>query len=119
MGGSDLLPCLDKRELLNDASESPESLSSWGERYQSEGFLSDAVDFYEKAGNGEALRQLSEQVKEEGDFFLFNRISRILKLQPGPEEWQTLVQNAEKLGKMAFAVQARLKERSSEGGQPH
>ena len=68
--------------------------------------VSDAVDFYEKAKDREALARLLDVVREEGDVFLLGRISRILSLELGENDWLSVAERAEKLGKTAFAAEA-------------
>lgn len=101
------LSCLEKRELLNDQGASAELLHSWGEYYEAAGSLYDAVDFYEKAKAGEALAHLLGRAREEGNVFLFRRLTRFLGLAPGGDEWAALAVRAEELGKSAFAAEAQ------------
>lgn len=109
MAVKELMGCMEKRDLLNQSAVSVESMRTWGERYEEAGLLSDAVDFYEKAKATDALERLRENVLREGDFFLFNRVSRILGLDPTPQEWMEVASRAEKAGKHAFAAQSLLK----------
>jgi len=103
--GRGTLNCLEKRDLLNQTPVSVELLKQWGERYESEGLVHDAVDFYEKAGASEALRRLLGNARESGDFFLFSRIHRVLKDEPDEGDWLKIAGQAESLGKYAFAAQ--------------
>lgn len=108
------LSCLEKRDLLNEAAVSLESVLSWGQHYEEVGSLYEAVDFYEKAGEREALVRILGKARDVGNLFLFHRICRILGHQPGSEEWLALASRAEQLGKLTFAAEAyRL------GGVPH
>ncbi len=101
------LSCLEKRELLNDQGASAEVLHSWGEYYEAAGSLYDAVDFYEKANAGEALARLLGRAREEGNVFLFRRLTRFLGLTSDGDEWAALAARAEELGKSAFAAEAQ------------
>lgn len=98
--------CLIKRDLLNQPVASVENLLSWGQQYEEQGLLHDAVEFYEKAQAKEALLRLLEVAREEGDTFLFKRVNRILKREPTREEWLSLANQAEQSGKEAFAADA-------------
>ncbi|GLI34090.1 MAG: hypothetical protein GX433_18505 [Deltaproteobacteria bacterium] len=109
MAERDILGCLEKRDLLNQNAVSVENLLFWGKRYEEAGLLSDAVDFYEKAKATDALNRLLENAKEEGDFFLFNRLSRILNFEGTSDDWMYLARQAEKAGKFTFAAQAALR----------
>lgn len=106
MGKKDSLGCLEKRDLLNQPAASLETLSYWGRKLEESGSVFDAVDLYEKANEREALDRLLKDALNEGDTFLFRRICRSLKHEPGREEWLVLAKRAEDLGKYAFAAQA-------------
>ena len=99
-----LLSCLQKRDLLNQPAAAVESLTDWGELYLETGLVHDAVDFFEKAGVQEPLRELLELAREEGDVFLMRRLSAILGREPGADEWLAAANQAESLGKFLFAL---------------
>ena len=73
------------RKLLNTTSTSASKLSEMGQEFASQGFLSDAVDFYAKANDQAGLSQVLDQAMDEGDYFLFTRIKKILGLPAGPK----------------------------------
>ena len=100
------LSCLEKRDLLNDAGVSMETLLSWGQHYEEVGSLYEAVDFYEKSGAKEALARLLTKAKDAGNLFLFRRIGRILGHEPDREDWLALAKRGEQLGKLTFAAEA-------------
>jgi hypothetical protein len=100
------LSCLEKRDLLNEADVSLETLLSWGQHYEEVGSLYEAVDFYEKGGARDALVRLLAKAQDAGNLFLFRRIGRILGHEPGDEEWLALAKRAEQLGKLTFAAEA-------------
>jgi len=100
-----LLNCLEKRDLLNQSAVSLEMLKQWGEQFEENGMFHDAVDFYQKAHAKEALGRIFKAAAEDGDAFLFNKVSRILKVEPTEEEWIRLAERAKELGKMAFAME--------------
>ena len=54
-------------------------------------------------GCGEGLIQLKEMCAAEGDYFLYNRLAKILQDSPSPEEWTQLGDKALGLGKLLFA----------------
>jgi len=92
---------------MNSRETAPEELVQIGRVYTAAGFLSDAVDFWAKAGDKEGLDRLSAQAIEDGDFFLYNRIKKVLHQPLDPGDLGRLAENAERLGKSAFAAQAR------------
>ena len=98
--------CLKRRSLLNDPNAEPENLVRLGLEFAEQGFICDAADFFERAGDRERLTELSPGLLEEGDVFLFTRIKKILGEAMHIKEWRSLAENASKLGKEAFAAQA-------------
>jgi hypothetical protein len=106
VGKANLLACLEKRDLLNQSAVSVGELLEWGARYEEEGLLSDAVEFYERASSAEHLERLLLLAREEGDAFLYGRILKALGRESAPEEWIALGRKAEELGKEAYARQA-------------
>lgn len=106
MARKETLSCLEKTDLLNQAAASIETLLHWGRKYEEAGLVFDAVEFYEKANEREALDRLLKNALNEGDAFLFKRVSRALKFEPSREEWLELAKKAQELGKYTFAVQA-------------
>ena len=106
MAGKKLLSCLKKRDLLNSGKADKSELVKLGERYLQEDQFSDAIDFFEKAEHLEGLMQLKEQCVAKGDYFLCQRLAKILEESPPPEEWIQLGDNALNLGKLLFARSA-------------
>jgi hypothetical protein len=103
LAGKKLLSCLKKRDLLNSGKAEKAELIKLGERYLLEDRLSDAIDFFEKAEHFEGLTQLKEQCVAKGDYFLCQRIAKILEESPPSEEWIQLGDNALHMGKLLFA----------------
>ena len=108
MANKKLLSCLKKRDLLNSDKAGKSELIKYGEGYLREGRLSDTIDFFEEAEHVEGLIQLKEQCIAEGDYFLFNRLARILGDSPSSEDWISLADNALTLSKLQFARSAYL-----------
>ncbi|SMC23399.1 hypothetical protein SAMN02746041_01720 [Desulfacinum hydrothermale DSM 13146] len=106
MAGKGLLSCLQKRDLLNRSAVSVDELLDWGRRYEQEGRIHDAVDFYEKAQAREEMERLMDVAVQEGDSFLLRRLSHILGIDPEPQIWRSLADRAHELGKELFCEQA-------------
>ena len=103
MAGKKLPSCLKKRDLLNSDRVDNSELIKLGQNYLQEGFISDCIDFFEKAEHFEGLIQLKEKCAAEGDYFLYHRLAKILRDSPSPEEWNQLGDKALGLGKLLFA----------------
>jgi len=119
MAKNHLLECLEKRDLLNEDGASEATLLGWGRRFEEAGLLNDAVEFYDRADSSEDLKRLLESALEEGDLFLYTKLSRILKHDPSRDEWLVLADRAEAAGKFTFAADARRRGGGvEEGGEP-
>ena len=103
MAGKKLPSCLKKRDLLNSDRVDNSELIKLGQGYLQEGFISDCIDFFEKAEHFEGLMQLKEKCAAEGDYFLYHRLVKILQDSPSPAEWTQLGDKALELGKLLFA----------------
>ncbi len=103
MAGKKLLNCLKKRDLLNSDRAEKDKLIKLGQDCLQEGFISDCIDYFEKAGHIEGLIQLKETCAADGDYFLYSRLVKILQDSPSPEEWTQLGDKALELGKLLFA----------------
>ena len=103
MAGKKLPSCLKKRDLLNSDRADKDTLIKFGQGFLQEGSISDCIDFFEKADYVEGLIQLKEKCAAEGDYFLFQRLVKILQDSPSPEEWTQLGDKALGLGKLLFA----------------
>lgn len=106
MGNRNGLSCLEKREWLNRSAVAVDELMAKGRALEEAGLIHDAVDFYEKAQARRELERLVSLAVDEGDAFLFLRLHRILKTDPSAEQWKTLAQRAEALGKTLYAQRA-------------
>ncbi len=106
MARSNLLSCLEKRDLLNRSAVSVDKMLEWGVRFEEAGLLNDAVDFYEKAKAVDPLENLLKRVREEGDSFLYGRILKALGREASALEWISIGEKATQLGKHLLAGEA-------------
>ncbi len=101
-----ILSCLKKRDLLHSPNNAPEELSQYGREYLQANRLVDALDFFEKAQDQEGIRQIKKISLEEGDFFLLQQSSKLLK-EPVPDEvWKGLGETNLSQGKLQEALSA-------------
>lgn len=103
MVGKKLLNCLKKRDLLNSNRADKSELIKLGQTYLQQGFISDCIDLFQKAEHFEGLMQLKEKCADEGDYFLYQRLAKILQDSPSSAEWTHLGDKALGLGKLLFA----------------
>ncbi len=92
-----------KQKILYIDKTSPETLVNYGELYLAEGALSDALDFYAKAGNRPGMQKIKDIALDGGDSFLFQNASRALGEELQDTDWETLARNAAGHGKYSFA----------------
>ncbi len=74
---------------------------------ETEGWISDALDFMGHAHDHEGLKRLRSRAVEEGNSFLFFKISRLLGETEAPRtELAACASKAEALGKIRYAIKA-------------
>jgi tetratricopeptide (TPR) repeat protein len=103
---TNLLSCLEKRDLLNQSAVSINKLLEWGAVYEEAGQINDAIDFYERANAAEPLENLLGIACGEGDAFVYGRILKALNREATPQEWISLGEKATEYEKHAFAREA-------------
>lgn len=105
---SSLPDSLEKRDLLHGAKKmSAAEAIALGQKLESEGWLSDASDFYRKAEARDQLESLALKAIEDGDAFLLIKVKRFIGAGEASEgELKSVASNAEKLGKLRFAIKA-------------
>lgn len=103
-----------KQKLLYIDKTNPDILKKYGDLFMEEGALSDALDFYEKAGNAEALRGIMTLALESGDVMLFQQAAKALGLELKPADWEGIAQKAVGPKKYCFAMHALQKADSEE-----
>jgi len=106
MGKKELPHYKKKQSVIYSRDTKPAELVQLGERFFSEGWLSDALDCFERAKSAESLEKMRKVCIEEGDVFLFRKTLRALEAEAGPAEWKELGDNARGLGKLQFAREA-------------
>lgn len=106
MGKPNLLSCLEKRDMLNSSAVSADRLVEWGRTFEEQEQINDAIDFYIKAGSSDALQRLIPAAIEDGDVFLYTRLTKALRVPVSAGEWIALGNRAAELGKDAYAREA-------------
>jgi tetratricopeptide (TPR) repeat protein len=84
----------------------PERLAEYGAAYESEGRVTDALEFYRRAGLTEGIERIAAAAVSAGDFFLYRQAAAYLGRAMAARELSTLGKNAEERGKLAFALAA-------------
>lgn len=97
---------LERRHLLERELE-PSRALRYADLYLEGERPVEAVEFLAKAGADDRLEQLADQAVETGDAFLLRRVYAVRDLEPGPERWKKLAENADAAGLSSYAETAR------------
>jgi hypothetical protein len=106
MGKKELPHYKKKQQMLHAKDAKPAELRRQGEEFLQAGWLSDAIDFFGKAGDQEGLAKIRRITIEEGDIFLFRQILKAMGAGAEEAEWKQLADRALQLGKLQFAREA-------------
>jgi hypothetical protein len=110
-----LLPCLAKRDLLNDSGAPSKVLIEEGEAFLQNEWLQDALELFGKAGYKEGIGRILDRAVEAGDFFLAKAAADRLGEPLAPAQWSTVGQKALEDGKVRFALNAFRQAEDAEG----
>jgi tetratricopeptide (TPR) repeat protein len=101
------LPDYKKKQRLLYVDKTPaKTLSDFGNRYMEEGRLHDAWEFYQRAGDREAMARIAALAEESGDVMLFQQAHKALGSSLSPGDWNHVGEKAFSLKKFAFASYA-------------
>jgi hypothetical protein len=103
MGKKELPHYKKKQQLLHAKDSKPDDLRRQGEEFLQAGWLSDAIDFFNKAGDQNGLEKVRDIAISEGDVFLFRRTLKALEASASENQWKELADRALDLGKLQFA----------------
>jgi hypothetical protein len=103
---SKILSCLKKRDLLHNPNISMDELVQYGWEYLKQERPVDALDFFEKAQNVEGIQRIREWGLEQGDPFLLQQTSKMLKEQVPEESWRKVGEKAKAAGRHQQALMA-------------
>ncbi len=103
---SSLLSCLKKRDLLHNQNIGSREFSQYGWDYLKQDRPVDALDFFEKAQDLEGIRKIREWSLEQGDPFLLQQTSRLLKETVPEDLWRKVLGKAQAEGRLQQALTA-------------
>jgi hypothetical protein len=106
MGKKELPHYKKKQQLLHAKDAKPEELRRQGEEFLQAGWLSDAIDFFGKAGDQNGLEKVRDIAIAEGDVFLFRSTLKAMDATASEDQWKELADRALDLGKLQFAREA-------------
>ena len=97
---------LTRRHWLSEEMDAARA-SAAANAYLAEDRRFEAIAFFAKAGDRDALESLAEEGLTSGDLFLFRAAHEALKVAPTREMWEKLASTAEAAGKLQYAIEAR------------
>jgi len=103
-----------KQKILYSDKTSATSLISYGDLYLEAGALSDALDFYAKAGHHTGVQKIKDLALTNGDAFLFQGAAKAQNIDLQDADWEDIARRAIELKKYLFARQALEKTNKAE-----
>lgn len=97
---------LNKRKVLYESEAPPDQLQTMAEQFVEAGHLSDAVEFYSKAGANERIEALLDEAIARGDTFLCEQISSATDRTLTEDQWAGVGKQAMDSGKYGYALRA-------------
>lgn len=95
-----------KQKILYIDKTDAEILKNYGNTFLDAGFISDAIDFYNKANYFDGLEKIKALAFETGDVMFFQRVMKALNTEPSQADWEMIGQKAISLKKYLFAKHA-------------
>ena len=95
-----------KQKILYIDKTSATSLISYGDLYLEAGALSDALDFYAKAGHHAGVQKIKDLALANGDVFLFQGAAKAQNIDLQDDDWEDIARRAIDLKKYLFARHA-------------
>ncbi len=96
----------EKQKLLYIEKTPPDTLIRLGDACLESGVMTDAIEFYARAGHKPGLEKIRDLVIERGDVMDFQGALRALRLAGNPDEWNRIGRRAFELKKYTFALYA-------------
>jgi tetratricopeptide (TPR) repeat protein len=103
-----------KQKILYIEKVNPNVLQNYGDMFLEEGFLSDALDFYQKANYNNGMKKIKDIAFDRGDVMLLQQVAKALHLELKTADWESIGQKAIDLKKYLFAKHALEKANNEE-----
>ena len=96
-----------RRDILYGSDTPPETLAEYGEAYEQLGQFDEALQFYSQGRIMDGLKRMKAKAHELGNAFMMKVIAKSAPELVGEDDWKNLIDAAARLGKEAYAAQAR------------
>jgi hypothetical protein len=103
-----------KQKILYIEKVNPNVLQNYGDMFLEEGFLPDALDFYQKANYNSGMQIIKDIAFDRGDVMLFQQAAKAIHLELKTADWESIGQKAIDLKKYFFAKHALEKANNEE-----
>ncbi len=103
-----------KQKILYVDKVNQNELKDYGNSFLEDGFLSDALDFYQKANDKGCMQKIKDIAFDRGDVMLFQQAAKALNVELEPADWEGIGQKAIGLKKYFFALHALEKTNNEE-----
>ena len=103
-----------KQKILYIEKVNPNVLQNYGDMFLEEGFLPDALDFYQKANYNSGMQKIKDIAFDRGDVMLFQQAAKAIHLELKTADWESIGQKAIDLKKYFFAKHALEKANNEE-----
>ena len=103
-----------KQKILYIDKTSTAALISYGDLYLEAGAISDALDFYAKAGHQAGMQKIKDLALANGDTFIFQGAAKALGHELRDDDWENIARRAIELKKYLFARHALEKTNKAE-----
>lgn len=95
-----------KQALLYIQKTAAADLAEYGRRFLAAGRFSDAVEFFQAAGDRAGLETIKTRAEQEGDTMLYLQCVKALRVEPSSDDWTRIGRAALAQGKVSLARQA-------------
>ncbi len=103
-----------KQKILYIDKTPATTLIHYGDLFFEAGALSDALEFYARAGHQEGLKKIREIAFKNGDAFLFQGAAKAQGAELRSADWEDIAGRAVELKKFSFAKKALEKTNNTE-----
>ena len=103
-----------KQKILYVEKTPATTLIHYGDLFLEAGALSDALEFYARAGHQAGLKKIKEIASENGDTFLFQGAAKAQGIELRLADWEEIARRAVELKKFSFAKKALEKTNNTE-----
>jgi hypothetical protein len=96
----------EKQKILYVDKKPAKDLIAYGDQYLEANHISDAAEFYQRAGHTSGLEKIRNMALDSGDVMMFQQMIKALNREVSDGEWNDIGRKAMDLKKYTFALAA-------------